>query len=162
MDEEAGGNETDSGMNVSSDWLNRIEYIPHTCWVQMLVFEIPNIAMNFSSAGVWANQPNIPLLNRKRSLRMTRRPTKGQERFWSKWMVRRSAIQIIPVQYRALFWTQWTTTMNTSVLRRRSGCWMPIRFTNHQMIVFQATSIQFLAWQEQSFWLTRFGLYGSL
>jgi len=29
VDEEAGGKETDSSINVSSDWVNRIDYIPH-------------------------------------------------------------------------------------------------------------------------------------
>ena len=52
VDAEAGGKETDSSINVSSDWVNRIDYIPHTGWVQMLVCDIPNIVENFRSAGV--------------------------------------------------------------------------------------------------------------
>jgi len=52
VDEEACGKETDSSNNVSSDGVNRIDYIPHTCWVRMLVSEISNIAVNFRSAGV--------------------------------------------------------------------------------------------------------------
>ena len=51
-DEEAGGKETDSSINVSSDRVNRIDCIPHIHWVGMLVCEIPNIAMNLRSAGV--------------------------------------------------------------------------------------------------------------
>jgi len=110
VDEEAaGGKETDSSINVSSDWGNRIHYIPHICWVQMLVCEISNIAMNFWSAGVWAHLPNLPKGNWMRSLRMKRWPTKVEERFRSKRMARRTSIQIIPVQYSILFSKQSTT-----------------------------------------------------
>jgi len=101
--EAAGGKETDSSINVSSDWVNRVDCIPHIHWVEMLVCEIPNIVMNFRSARLWAHQPNLPRSNWKRSVRMERRPTKVQERFRSKWMERRTSIQIIPVQYWILF-----------------------------------------------------------
>jgi len=119
--------------------------------------------MNFRSAGVWAHLPNWPRSNWKRSLRTKRRQTKVQERFRSKWrMARMSLIQILPVQSWAPFSTQSTTNLNTSVLMRRSGCWMRIRFTNQQMTVFQATNIQFQACRELSFWHTRSGPSGSL
>jgi len=114
----------------------------------MLVCEIPNITMNFRSARVSAHLPNLPRCNRKRSLRMKRRLTQVQERFRSKWMAKRSSIQIIAVQCWVLFSTQSTTNLNMSVLMRRSGCWMPILFANQQMTVFQATSIQFQAYLE--------------
>jgi len=128
----------------------------------MLVCEIPNIAINFRRAGEWAHLANSPQSNWNRSLRKKWRPTKVQERFTSKWrMVRRFTIQIIPVQYWALFSTQSTTNLNTSVLMRQLGCWMPILFANHQMTVFQATSIQFQACLEQSLWHARFGPSGS-
>jgi len=128
----------------------------------MLVCEIPNIAMNSRSAGVWAHLPNLPRSNWKRSLRMKWRPTKVQERFRSKWrMARRSSIHIMPDQYWGLFSTQSTTNLNRSILMRRSGCWMSILFANQQMTVFQATSIQFQACLELSFWCTRFGPSGS-
>jgi len=128
----------------------------------MLVCEIPNIAMNFRSTRVWAHLPNLPRSNWKRSLRTKRRPTKVQERFRSKWrMARRSFIQILPIQYEALFSTQSTTNLNMSVLMRWSGCWMSILFANQQMTVFQARSIQFQACLELSFWRTRFGPSGS-
>ena len=149
-------------MNVSSDWVNRIDYIPHIDWVQMLVCEIPNIAMNFRSTGVWAHQPNLPQSNRKRSFQMKSWTTKVQEILRSKWMVSWSSIQIIPVQYWALFSTQSTTKLNMSSLMRQSGCWMPIRFSNHQKTVSQATSVQFLACPEWCYWRTSFGPYGSL
>jgi len=124
----------------------------------MLVGEIPNIEMNFRSAGVWAHPPNLPQSNWKSSLRMKRRPTTVQERFRSKCRVaRRSSIQIIPVQYWALF---STTNLYMNVLTRLSGCWISILFTNQQMTVFQATSIQFHACLELSFSHTRFGPSG--
>jgi len=91
-----------------------------------------------------------------------RRPTTVQDRFRSKWIVRRSSIQIIPVQFWALFSTHSTMNLNTSGLMRRSGCWMPIRFANQQMTVFQAINIQFQAWWQPSFWRTRCGPSGSL
>ena len=118
--------------------------------------------MNFRSVGVWARQPNLPHNNWKRSLRMKRRPMKVPERFRSKWMARRTSIQKIPVQYWICFWTQSTTNLNTCFLMTRSGCWMPIRFTNQWITVFPATSIQFQTCPEHSFWCTRFGPYGSL
>jgi len=162
VDEEAGGNETDSSIDESSDWVNRIDCIPHINWVQMVVCEIPNIEMNFRSAGIWAHHSNLPRSNWKRSLRTTRRLTKVQKRFRSKWMVRKTSIQIIPVQYWILFSTQSKTNLTMSVLMRRSGCWMPNQFANHQMFMFQATSIQLQACLERSFWCTKFGSYGSL
>jgi len=58
--DEAGGKKIDSSNNVSSDWVNRIGYIPHIYWVQMLVSEIRSITMSFRSASVWAHQPNLP------------------------------------------------------------------------------------------------------
>jgi len=129
----------------------------------MLVCEMPNIVMNFKSAGVWSHQPNLPRSNWKRSLRTNRRLTKVQEVFRKKWrMARRTSIKKIPVQLWIHFSTQWTTNLNTSVLMRQSGCWMPIRFANQWMTMFQATSIQFQAYPERSFWPTRFGPYGSL
>jgi len=85
-----------------------------------------------------------------------------EERFRSKWMVRRSSIQMMPVEHCALFLTQRTTNSNISVFRWWSGCWMPIWFADQQITVFQATSIQFLGCPELSFWLPRFGPYGSL
>jgi len=162
VDEQAAsGKVTDSMINVSSDWANWIDCIWHIYWVQMLVCEIPNIAMNFRSAGVWAHLPNLPRSNRKRSFSMKRKPTEVQERFRSKWMARRTSIQIIPVQYWILFSTQSTRNVNMSVLMRRSGCWMPIRFAKQQMTVLQARGIQFQAYPELSWWRTRFRLYGS-
>jgi len=128
----------------------------------MLVCEIPNIAMNFRSATVWAHLPNWPRSNWMRSLMTNRIRSKVQERFRSKWrMAKRSSIQIIPVQSWAPFSTQSTMNLNTSVLMRRSGRWMHIRFANQQMTVFQATNIQFQACRELSFWHTRCGPSGS-
>jgi len=162
MDEEAaGGKETDSSINVCSDWANRIDCIPHIQWIQMLVCEIPNIVMNFRSTRVWAPQPNLPQSNWKRWLRMERRLTKVQERFRSKWMARRTLIHIIPVQYWILFSTQSTTNLSMSFLMRWSGCWISIWFTNQGMTVFQSTSIQFQACPELRIWRTRFGPYDS-
>jgi len=128
----------------------------------MLVCELPNIALNCRSAGVWAHLPNLPRTNWKRSLRTKWRPTNVQERFRSKCAVRRSSIQIIPAQYWALFSTQSTTNLNMGVLMRRSGCWMSILFANQQMTVFQATNIQFQACPELSFWCTKLWPYGSM
>jgi len=125
----------------------------------MLVCEIPIITMNFSSAGVWAHLPNLPQSNWKGSLRTKRRPTKEQERFTSKWMVRSTLIQIMPVQYQILISTQSTTNLNMSVLIRWSGCWMPIRFINQKMTMFPATTIEFQACPERSFWHIRLGPY---
>jgi len=127
----------------------------------MLVCEIPNIAMNSRSAGVSSHLPNLPRSDWKRSLRTKRRRTKVRERFMSKWMVRRSSIQITPFQYWVLFPTQSTTNLNMSVLMRRSGCWIPILFANPQRTVFQATNIQFQACPELSIWRTRFGPFSS-
>jgi len=128
----------------------------------MLVCEIPNIAMNFRSAGVWGHLPNLDRTNWKRSLRTKWRRTKVQVRFRCKWrMGRRSSIQRTPVQYWALFSIQSTTNLNTSVLMQRSGCWMPIVFANHQVTVFQAKRIQFQACLGPGFWCTRFGPSGS-
>jgi len=62
VDKEAGGKVTDSSINVSSDWVNRIDYIPHIYWVQMLVSERPNIATNVSSAGGWVVLAMVPNL----------------------------------------------------------------------------------------------------
>jgi len=105
LDEEAGGRETDSIINVSSDWVNRIDCIPHIYWVQMLVCKIHNIVMNFRSAKVWADQSNIPRSLWTRSLRMKTRLTMVRRRFRSNWMARSTFIQIIPVPYWILFWT---------------------------------------------------------
>jgi len=107
VDEEAGGKETDSTINVSFDWVNRINYIPRTCWVRKPVCEISNLMMNFKSTGVGAHQPNIHQSNRKWSLRTNRRPSKMRERFKSKWMARRSSIQITPVQYWEVCHSKW-------------------------------------------------------
>jgi len=128
----------------------------------MLVCEIRNIAMHFRRAGVWAHLSNWPRKNWKRSLRMKRGLTKVLKRFRSKWVVRRSSIQILPAHYWALFSTQLATNSNMSVLMRWSGCWMFILFANQQMTVFQATTTQFQACLEPSFWRTRFGASGSL
>jgi len=97
----------------------------------MLVCEIPNIAMNSRSTRVWARLPNLPHSNWKRSLRTKRRPTKVQERFRSKWrMARRSSIQIMPVQYWALFSTQstmiWTWVTWWGGQAAECPCYSPI------------------------------------
>jgi len=123
----------------------------------MLVSVIPNIEMNFRRAGVWAHLPNLPRSNWKRSLRTKWWLTKVQERFMSNWMARRCSIQIIPLQYGALFSTQSTTNLNMSELMRQSDCWMPILFANLQMTMFQGTSIQFQACPELRFWRNRIG-----
>jgi len=128
----------------------------------MLVCEIPTITMNFRRTGVWAHLPNLPPSNRQRSLRTKTRPTKVQERCRFKWrMVRRTSIQIKPVQYWSQFSTQWTTNLNKSVLMTWSSCWMSIRFANQQMAVFLATSIQFQTCLTRSVWSSRFGVCGS-
>jgi len=111
---------------------------------------------------VWAYQPNLPRSDWNRSFRAKRRPTKVQKSFRSKWMASMSLIQIIPVQYWALFSQQSMKNLNMSVLLRRSGCWMRIQFGIQQMTVFQATSIHFQACPEQSFWRTTFWRSGSL
>ena len=49
-DEDSGWNQINSSINVHPDRVNRIEYIAHTDWVQMLDCEILNIAMNVRSA----------------------------------------------------------------------------------------------------------------
>jgi len=119
--------------------------------------------MNFRSAGTWAHLPSSHRSNWKSSLRTNRTQTNVQERFRSKWrMVRRSSIQQIPTLYLIRFSVQSTTNLNTSVLRRQSGCWMLILFVNHRMTTFQATNIRFQACPELSSWRTRFGPSGSL
>jgi len=82
-------------MWVLMEWIELIVLL--ILFVQMPVCEIPNIAMNFRSAWLWAHLPNLSRCNWKRSLRMRRWPTKVQERCRSKWMARRLLIQIIPV-----------------------------------------------------------------
>jgi len=162
MSEAAGGSGTDSSINESSDWVNRIDYIPHIYSVQVLVCEIPNITMNFRRAGVWDHQPNLPRSSWKRWLRTKKRPTNVQERFKSRWMTRRFLIQIIPVQYWALFSTQATTNLNMSILMRGSGCGLPIWFAIQPTTLFQGRRIQFQACPEWSFGCTCSGPYGSL
>jgi hypothetical protein len=63
VDAEAGEAETDGGINVSSDGVNRINYIQHIHWVWMHVCDIPNIVANFSSTGAYADQPNLSCSN---------------------------------------------------------------------------------------------------
>ena len=141
--------------------MNRIDYIPHIDWVQMLVCEITNITMNCRSAIVWAHQPHLPWSHGKRSLRMKWRPTKLQRRLRSKWKVRRSLIQMIPVQDWVLFSTQWTMDFNMRVLMRVSGFWMLFRFTNWSRIEFLVRKIFLRACLEPRFWRTWFWQYGS-
>jgi len=81
---------------------------------------------------------------------------------WTRSIASRSLMYIITAQHWALFSTQSTMNLNMSVLMRRSGCWIPILFTNQQMTMFQATGIQFQACPELSFWRTWLGLSGSL
>jgi len=126
-----------------------------------LLSEIPNIETNFRIAEIIAYLPSLHPSNWKSSLRMKRTLTQVQRRFRSKWrMVRRSSIPKIQTQYSIRFSIQSTTNLNASFLMKQSGCWMCILFTNHQMTVFQAASIQFQACLELSFWRTRFGTSG--
>jgi len=81
--EVAGRKGIGSSGNVSSDWVNRIDYIPHIYWVQMHDCEIPNITMNFLSAGVWALQPNVYRTNWRQSMRTKRSLTNLHGRFRS-------------------------------------------------------------------------------
>jgi hypothetical protein len=92
VDKEAGGIEIASRINVSSDGVNRINYIQHIHWVWMHVCDIPNIVANFSSTGAYADQPNLSCSNGKISLKTQRRQTKVRMRFGNKWMVRRFPI----------------------------------------------------------------------
>jgi len=119
--------------------------------------------MIISSPGVCAYLPSLHQPNWKRSLRMTRKQTKVQGRFRSKWrMERRSSIQIIQVDYWILFSIQSTTSLNMSVLMGRSYCWMPIQFAYRRLTVSPATRIQFRACLEPNLWPIRSGQYGSL
>jgi len=161
-DEVAGRKEFGSSIDVSSDWVNRITYIPHICWVQMIVCEIPNITMNFRSIGVWAHQPKLPWSNWQQSLRMNRRLTNEQGSLRNKRKVRRSAIQIIPVQYWALFATQSTTTLDMGVETHWRGVWILVWFANWSMTKLLGTCIHFRACLALGFWHTWFGQYGSL
>jgi len=128
----------------------------------MVVCEIPTIAMNSRSAGVWAHQPNLAYCNYKRSFAMKWRPTKVQERFRSKWMVKRTSIQKIQVQYWILFSIPSTVNLNISVLMSQLDCWMHIQVTIQWMTVFKARNIPFQAGQEWRFRRNRFGPFGSL
>ena len=61
--QEAAGNEISSSINESSDCVNRIDYIAHINWVQMLVCEGPNMTLNFWRARVPAHQSSLPQNN---------------------------------------------------------------------------------------------------
>ena len=128
----------------------------------LLLSEIPNIGMNFRTAGIWAYLPSLHPRDWKRSLRMKRTRTNVQGSFRSKWrMVRRFLIQKIKAQYWIRFSIQSTTNLNISVLMKQSGWWMRVLFANHQITVLQAASIQWQTCLESSFWHTRFGPSGS-
>jgi len=128
----------------------------------LLLSEIPNMQMNIRSAGIWANQPSVHPSNWKSSLTTELTQTIVQGRFRNKWkMVRRSSIQTIQAQYVIRFWIKSTTNLNMSVFMKQLGCWMCVLFTNHQMTVFKATSIQFQGCLEQNFWRTRLWPSGS-
>jgi len=161
-DEMAGGKWIGSSINVSSDWVNTIDYIPYIYWVQTHVCEIPNITMNFISAGVWAKQPNVVQSKWRRSLRMKRRLTNVHGRFRSKWMARRPLTQLSPVQHWALFSSQSKMNLNRFVLVRWLSFGMPIWLANWSTTKSLATCIQFEAYPEPRFWCARFGQYGSL
>jgi len=124
---------------------------------------MPNITRNSRSTGIWTHLPSSQRSNWKRSFRMKRTHTNVPGRFRSKWrMVTGFSIQTMPVECWILFSIQSTTNLNTSVLMRWSGCWMPILFANQQMTMLQATSIQFQTCPEPTVWRTRLGPYGAL
>jgi len=128
----------------------------------LLLSEIPNNEINFRSARIWAYLPSLHPSNGTRSFRMKWKQTKVQRRLTSKWkMVWRLSIQKIQAEYGILFSMQSTTHLNTSLLMKQPGCWMRILCANHQMSVIRATSIQFQACPELSFWQTKFGPSGS-
>jgi hypothetical protein len=52
--------------------------------------------------------------------------------------------------------------LNTTVLRRQSVWSLLMRFANHRMTMFQATSIQFEAYLELQLWRTKIGPSSSL
>jgi len=58
-DGESGGKEIVNSINVSSDGVNRIDYIPPIDCVLMVLSEIPNIMTNFRSTTVWAHLPSF-------------------------------------------------------------------------------------------------------
>jgi len=87
--------EISSSINASSNWVNRIDYIPHIDWVQMLLCEIPTIVIIFISTGVLAHKPNLHLNNWKGSFRTKRIPTKVAGTSLREWMAQRSSIQIV-------------------------------------------------------------------
>jgi len=128
----------------------------------LLLCEIPNIEMKFRSTRIWAYLPTVYQSNWKRSFRTKRSRTKVQRRFrrmW--WMLRRSSIQKIQAHYWIRLTIKSTMNLNTSVLMKDPGSWMWVLFSNQQMTVFQAASIQFQACLELSFWRTRFRPSGS-
>jgi len=51
-DEEACGQVICSTIIVSSDWVNRNDYVLHIYWVQILDYEIPDVMTNFRDTGL--------------------------------------------------------------------------------------------------------------
>ena len=159
---ESGWTESGSSIIVSSEWVNRIDYILHIYCVQMHVYEILNIALSITSARVWAHRPSMPWGIWKTVFRMNRKQIKMQGRFRSKLMGRRSSNLIIPAWYWPLFSIQSLTNGNSSVRIKWSGSWMAVRFANWLCTVILAISIQFQAYLEPSFWNSRSRQNGSL
>jgi len=135
---ENGVQENGTCIDVSSDWKNRIDYIPHINIHShsYFVYQIPNITMYFRSAWVKAQLCNLPQNNKKRLLRTKIKQTVVQGRFRSKWrMVLVSSIQKIAVQDWAPFWMQSIMNLNMRVIIWWSSCWMSIPFVNRKLLI---------------------------
>jgi len=76
--------------------------------------------------------------------------------------MRRFSIKIFTVQDSIHYSIQWTMNLNTTILRKQSGCWMSVTFANWKLTESQGMCNQFQVYLVLRFCCSMFGQHSSL